>query len=129
SALFGIILSSGLSAQENYPVSFKTEAKKISATEYDIVFNVSIDEGWHIYSLIRNPDCDDPKKDLTCPNAAEITFNKSADYETVGKPTESKPIEEYDKVFEIKVLYFEHKATFKQRIKLKTDKTLKVTGA
>ena len=117
-----------LSAQEKYAVSFTTEAKKISDTEYDIIFKATIDEGWHMYSLIRNPDCDDPKKDLTCPNATEIIFPKSADYELVGKPTESKPIEEYDKVFEIKVLYFEHHATFKQRIKVKTDKTFKVSG-
>jgi thiol:disulfide interchange protein len=127
-ALFGIILSLGLSAQEKYPVSLKAEAKKISATEYDIVFKTTIDEGWHIYSLERNPDCDDPKKDLTCPNSTEILFNKSADYELVGKPTESKAIEEFDKVFEINVRYFAHEATFKQRIKLKTDKTLKVSG-
>ncbi|HXB42009.1 MAG TPA: thioredoxin family protein [Bacteroidia bacterium] len=117
-----------LLAQEKYAVSFTTEAKKISDTEYDIIFKATIDEGWHMYSLVRNPDCDDPKKDLTCPNATEIIFPKSSDYELVGKPTESKPIEEYDKVFEIKVLYFEHHAIFKQRIKLKTDKTFKVSG-
>jgi thiol:disulfide interchange protein len=127
-ALFGIILSLGLSAQEKYPVSLKVEAKKISATEYDIVFKTTIDEGWHIYSLDRNPDCDDPKKDLTCPNATEILVKKSADYELVGKPIESKGITEFDKVFEINVKYFEREATFTQRIKLKTDKTLKVSG-
>ncbi len=127
-ALFGVILSMGLFAQEKYPVSFTTEAKKISDTEYDIIIKARIDEGWHIYSLSRNPDCDDPKKDLTCPNATELLFKKSADYELVGKPTESKAIEEFDKVFEVKVIYFSHTATFKQRIKLKSDKTLNVSG-
>ncbi len=127
-SLFGIILSLGLFAQEQYPVSFTTEFKKISATEYDIVFKTTIENGWHMYSLVRNPDCDDTTKNLTCPNATEITFAKSAAYELVGKPIESKPIKEFDKVFEIDVLYFEHTATFTQRIKLKTDKTLKVSG-
>ena len=127
--LFGIILCGNLFAQEKYAVSFTTEAKKISDTEYDIIFKATIDEGWHMYSLVRNPDCDDTtKKDITCPNATEITFAKSPDYELVGKPTESKPIKEFDKVFEINVLYFEHNATFKQRIKLKTDKTVKISG-
>src|SRR4051812_44667103 len=92
-SLFGIILSLGLVAQEKYAVDFTTEVKKISATEYDIIFKATIEEGWHMYSLYRNPDCDDTtKKDVTCPNATEITFAKSADYELVGKPTESKPI-------------------------------------
>lgn len=125
--LFGIVLSLGVSAQD-YPVTFTTEAKKISSTEYDILIKATIEEGWHIYSLVRNPDCDDPKKDLTCPNATELKFKKSADYDVVGNPTESKPIKEFDKVFEIDVLYFEHTATFKQRIKLKTGKTVKVSG-
>ncbi len=127
-SLFGMVLSLGVFAQETYPVTLKTEAKKISATEYDIVFTTTIEDGWHIYSQERNPDCDDPKKDLTCPNATEITFNKSADYELVGKAKESKGVKEFDKVFEIDVLYFEHTATFTQRIKLKTEFTTKITG-
>ena len=117
-----------LFAQEN-PVTLSYESKKISDKEYDIIFKTNIDEGWHQYSLYRNPDCDDPKKDLTCPNSTEITFNKTTDYELVGKPTESKPIEEYDKVFEMKVFYFQHKATFKQRVRTKTNKTFKISGA
>jgi thiol:disulfide interchange protein len=107
-------------AQEKAPVSFKIESKKVSATEYDIVFNATIDEGWHVYSITQTADGG--------PNPTTITVNKSADYELVGKPKESKPIEEMDKVFDMKVQYFLHKATFTQRIKVKTDKTFKVSG-
>jgi thiol:disulfide interchange protein len=126
--VLNLVCASFLTAQEK-PVTLESaQAKKISATEYDIIIKTNIEEGWHQYSLYHNPDCDDPKKDLTCPNSTEITFKKSNDYELVGPPTESKPIEVFDKVFEIKVFYFEHHATFKQRIKLKTDKTVKVMG-
>ena len=107
-------------AQEKAPVSFKIEAKKVSATEYDIVFNATIDEGWHVYSITQTADGG--------PNPTVITLDKSADYELVGKTKESKPVEEDDKVFEMKVKYFLHKATFTQRIKVKTDKTFKVSG-
>ena len=62
------------------------------------------------------------------PRATYIEFGKSADYELVGKLTEGKPTEDYDKIFEMKVLFFSHTATFTQRIKLKTDKTLKISG-
>ena len=119
-ALFGVILSLGLFAQEKFPVTVKIETKKISATEYDIVFNATIDKGWHMYSLNQTTE-DGPRPTL-------FEFNKSVDYELVGRPTESKPVEEFDKVFEMKVLFFEHKATFTQRIKLKTDKTVKISG-
>ncbi len=113
-----------LNAQEK-PVTVKFESKKISDTEYDIIFKTTIADGWHQYSLKATPpeDCKDG-----CPFPTEIIFNKSAEYELVGKPTESKPIDEFDKVFEIKVHYFEHNATFTQRIKLKSNKTTKVSG-
>jgi len=118
--LLGGIFSAGLFAQEKFPVTIKVETKKISVTEYDIVFNAAIDEGWHLYSVNQTAD-DGPRPTL-------FEFDKSADYELVGKPSESKPIEEFDKVFEMKVLFFKHKATFTQRIKLKTDKTIKISG-
>lgn len=107
-------------AQDKDPVSFKIESKKVSATEYDIVFNATIDEGWHVYSITQTA--------AGGPNPTAIILNKSADYELVGKVKESKPIEEMDKVFDMKVHYFNHKATFTQRIKVKTDKSFKVSG-
>jgi thiol:disulfide interchange protein DsbD len=55
-------------------------------------------------------------------------FTKSADYDLVGKTTESKPIKEFDKVFEMNVQYFVKTATFTQRIKLKSDKKITIKG-
>ena len=39
-----------LQAQIQEPVKFKTELKKISDVEAEIIFTASIDEGWHVYS-------------------------------------------------------------------------------
>jgi thiol:disulfide interchange protein len=119
-ALFVIVLSNVKAfAQEPNPVKFKIESKKISATEYDIIFNATIEKNWHIYSINQTGDG---------PNPTRIELNKSADYEIVGKLKESKAIEEMDKVFDMQVAYFKTKATFTQRIKVKTDKTFAVTG-
>jgi len=107
-----------LKAQDN-PVHFKFATKKISDCEYDLQFIASIDEPWHIYSLTPVTDGPDP---------TVFTFKKSADYELVGKTTESKPVKEFDKVFEMNVQYFKHTATFTQRIKLKTDKKISIKG-
>ena len=107
-----------LTAQDN-PVHFKFSTKKISDCEYDLQFVASIDEPWHMYSLTPVTDG---------PNPTVFTFKKSADYELIGKTTESKPVKEFDKVFEMDVQYFKHTATFTQRIKLKTDKKISIKG-
>lgn len=118
SLLFLFIASSLLIAQES-PVHFKYATKKISSCEYDLQFIASIDDTWHVYSLT-------PVKDG--PNPTTFTFTPNADYELVGKPTESKPIKEFDKVFEMNVQYFVKTATFTQRIKLKSDKKITIKG-
>lgn len=107
-----------LKAQDN-PVHFKMSTKKISECEYDLQFTATIDEPWHMYSLTPVNDG---------PNPTVFTFTKSGDYELVGKTTESKPVKEFDKVFEMNVQYFKHTATFTQRVKLKTDKKITIKG-
>ena len=118
SLLLLFITSSLLIAQES-PVHFKFSTKKISDCEYDLQFTAAVDEPWHIYSL-------SPVKDG--PNPTVFMFTKSADYDLLGKTTESKPIKEFDKVFEMNVQYFVKTATFTQRIKLKSDKKITIKG-
>lgn len=114
-----IITTCSFVIAQDSPVHFKLSTKKISDCEYDLQFNASIDEPWHMYSLR-------PVKDG--PNPTVFMFTKSADYELVGKPTESKPVKEFDKVFEVNVEYFKNTATFTQRIKIKSDKNLTIKG-
>ncbi len=108
-----------IKAQDN-PVHIKLSTKKISDCEYDLQFSASIDEPWHMYSLVKVGN--------DGPNPTVFMFNASKDYELVGKTKESKSVKEYDKVFEMDVQYFKHSATFTQRIKLKTDKKIAIKG-
>jgi len=97
-------------AQIQDPVQFKTEWKKISDTEAQIVFTGVIDEGWHVYST-----------DLPEGGPISATFNtdKMEGIELDGKlMPEGKEIEAYDKVFEMQLRYFEGKATFIQKLKI-----------
>ena len=97
-------------AQIQDPVQFKTEWKKISDTEAQIVFTGVIDEGWHVYST-----------DLPEGGPISATFNtdKMEGIELDGKlMPEGKEIEAFDKVFEMKLRYFEEKATFVQNLKI-----------
>ena len=97
-------------AQIQDPVQFKTEWKAISDTEAQIVFTGVIDAGWHVYST-ELPDGG--------PISATFNTDKMEGIELVGKLTpEGKEIEAYDKIFEMKLRYFEGKAVFTQKVKI-----------
>ena len=106
-------------AQIQEPVKFKTELKTISATEAQIVFTGNIDAGWHVYST-----------DLPSGGPISATFNveKIQGAELMGKLTpQGKEIENFDKVFEMKLRYFENTATFVQKFKI-TDASYQIEG-
>ena len=106
-------------AQIQEPVKFKTELKNVSATEVEIVFTASIEQGWHVYST-----------DLGEGGPISATFNtdKLAGAQLDGKlrPV-GKEIASFDKLFEMDVRYFEHTAQFVQKLKL-TGGDYQVTG-
>ena len=106
-------------AQIQEPVKFKTELKNVSATEVEIVFTASIEQGWHVYST-----------DLGDSGPISATFNtdKLTGAQLDGKlrPV-GKEIASFDKLFEMDVRYFEHTAQFVQKLKL-TGGDYQVTG-
>ena len=106
-------------AQIQEPVKFKTELKNVSATEVEIVFTASIEQGWHVYST-----------DLGEGGPISATFNtdKLTGAQLDGKlrPV-GKEIASFDKLFEMDVRYFEHTAQFVQKLKL-TGGDYQVTG-
>lgn len=113
-----VFITSTLFAQD-LPVKWKFTTKKISDCEYDLLFNASIDDTWHMYSLKVVDDG---------PLPTVITFKKTDGIELVGKVTQGKPVVEFDKMFDATVEFYKHTATFKQRIKIKTDKKIVISG-
>ena len=88
-------------------------------TEAQIVFTGNIDAGWHVYST-----------DLPSGGPISATFNveKIQGAELMGKLTpQGKEIENFDKVFEMKLRYFENTATFVQKFKI-TDASYQIEG-
>jgi len=74
------------------------------------VFTAAIDKGWHVYST-----------DLGDGGPISATFNveKKSGVELVGKlKPVGKEIATFDKLFEMKVRYFENTAKFVQKVKL-----------
>lgn len=116
-AVFGVLSAT---AQILKPVKWKFSNKKLNDCEYELIFTGTIDEHWHVYSLEKIGE--------DGPNPTQFMFDKSKDYELIGKPIEGKPVKIYDKVFEMDVAYFEKTVVFKQKVKLLTDKPVVIQG-
>jgi thiol:disulfide interchange protein DsbD len=101
------------------PVKWTTETKKISESEYDLIIIATIEPNYHLYSQ-KVPD-DGPLPTV-------FIFEKSNNYELIGNTTEEKGHTVYDTVFKLNVKYFDTKATFRQRIKVKNSSSFKIIG-
>lgn len=102
------------SAQIQEPVKFKTELKKISETEAQLVFTASIDAGWHLYSTDLGEGG---------PTSATIGIDRISGAKLVGKLTpQGNEIEKYDNLFSMNVRYFENKGVFVQNVEFTSDK-------
>ena len=105
-----LLFAVAVQAQIQDPVKFNSELKILAADEAEVVFTAAIDKGWHVYST-----------DLGDGGALSATFNveKIFGAEVVGKlKPVGKEISTFDKLFEMKVRYFENTAQFVQKLKL-----------
>ena len=96
-------------AQMLNPVKFSTQLKTNGTAEAEIVFSGKIDAGWHVYSTNLGSDG---------PISATFNVTKLDGVELVGKLTpRGKEIAQYDKLFEMKLRYFEGSVQFVQKVK------------
>ena len=99
-----------LQAQIKDSVKFKTEFNTLSDTEAEIVFTAAIDKGWHVYSTELGDGG---------PISATFNVDKTSGIELLGKlKPVGKEVATFDKLFEMKVRYFENTAKFIQKVKL-----------
>ena len=105
-----LLFAVAVQAQIQAPVKFNSELKILAADEAEVVFTAAINKGWHVYST-----------DLGDGGPISATFNveKISGAEVVGKlKPVGKEISTFDKLFEMKVRYFENTAQFVQKLKL-----------
>lgn len=108
--IFLLLFTLFTQAQIHEPIQFNSELKTLSAGEAEVIFTGTIEEGWHVYST-----------DLGDGGPISATFNidKLSGAELAGKlKPVGKEISSFDKLFEMKVRYFEHKVQFVQKLKL-----------
>lgn len=95
---------------------FKT--KKINDSISELQLKVKLGDGWHIYSQYT--------KGTELPIVFE--FEKSNDYQRIGKVIEPKAIAEYDKYAKDTTKHFGGTVLFRQKIKVRSEKDFKVKG-
>lgn len=93
------------------PVKWTTAVEKISEKEYLLKAEATIQAGWHLYGQYIEEGG---------PSPTAFTFKKK-NFELLGKTTEGKGHEVVDKIFDMKIKYFEGKALFTQKIKFNSD--------
>ncbi len=107
-------------AQIIEPVKWETSVEKISDTEAVLIATASIEDKWHLYSQTV------PEGG---PIATTFSFEGSKNYLKKGNTKEEEGHVVDDPIFDMKIKYFSNKASFKQRIKLKTQDVFKIKGA
>lgn len=108
-SLLAVIFSISVRGQMMDPVHFTSQLKMLDNGEAEIIFNATVDPGWHVYST-----------DLGNDGPISATFNavKMDGVETVGKlKPRGNVVKQFDKMFDMELRFFEHKATFVQKIR------------
>ncbi len=108
-SLLAVILSISVWGQMIDPVHFTSQLRMLEGDEAEILFSATIDDGWHVYST-----------DLGNDGPISATFNtvKMEGVETVGKlKPRGNVTKQFDKMFDMELRFFEHKATFVQKIR------------
>ena len=99
-----------VNAQIVKPVKWSTKVEKLSDSEFNLVMEGKIDEGWHVYSQFTPANG---------PLPAEFEFKESkGNYELVGKVKESPYKKQYNDIFEVDEYFFEKKVIFIQKVKI-----------
>ncbi|WP_278022540.1 protein-disulfide reductase DsbD family protein [Flavobacterium ginsengisoli] len=110
---FLLLISFSMFGQMYNPVKWTTTVEKISDKEYILKAQAKIQSGWHLYGQYIEEGG---------PSPTAFTFkNQPKKIELIGKTTEDKGHETVDKIFDMKIKYFEDKALFTQKIKFISD--------
>ncbi len=108
---FLIVLFLSFTSVAQDPVKWSATYKSISDTEGEIHITAAIDKGWHTYSQKETADG---------PIPTSFTFEESKNYTKVDSTTESEAHEALVPAFGASVLMFSEKASFVQKVKLKS---------
>lgn len=100
------------------PCHWTYKVEQSSPAEATLISIAKLDSGWHLYSQ-HIPAKGAPTK---------FMYDSLINYTLVGDTEEGKPNKEYNPYLEMEVLYFEHEAVFKQKIKVLSKEDFAING-
>ena len=108
---FFIFIVSHLTFSQN-PVKFETTVKKVSDSNFQLITNATIEEGWRLYS-----------QNLLDGGAipTEFVYEENNSYILLGPTIESESITKFDPIFSLDQTYFESFSTFSQDIQIEKN--------
>ena len=119
-ALFLVILPVILQAQIFNPASWEIKLSKTDTAEPEILFTVTLDDGWHLYDM-NLPDGG--------PVSTSFTFEELQGTELVGEPISSvAPTTVYDDLFSMDLRWYYGTVTFTQKLKVTDPTKFKIEG-
>jgi len=120
-SLFILMMALTTMGQVVDPVEWTYQVEKGENQTATLVFKADIEPNWHLYS--QNFEAGGPIR-------TNFHFDETSHYQLVGETLEHpEPDEEYDETFGMDVKWFSDQATFRQEIKLQTQKAFKISGS
>lgn len=118
-SFFSVAAFSGNAQSVIDPTTWTYEAKRISNTEFDLIFHAELEEGWHIFSQKPGDEYLIPPK---------FNFVSAKNYKLTGAVNElGTLLEEKLEIAEKPIRYYERSVDFVQRIVVRGD-IKKVSG-
>src|ERR1700722_15985360 len=112
-ALLLLLSINSFAQQQERPILWTGKVEQTKPDSAILVFTANIEKAWHTYSQFT-PDGG--------PIATAITYPKSNSFVLVGKTSEPKPDEAFDKDFGVKVMTLQGTPEFRQKIAVKKKK-------
>ncbi len=117
--ILATFISSSVWAQVIEPIKWSFEHRQ-DGKEAELVFTAAMDKGWHLYDTYL------PEGG---PIATEFVFDNPELFELVGElHKDPEPVEKFDNIFMLNLRFFSDVAVFTQKIRLKTDEPVVISG-
>ncbi len=101
------------------PIKWSFDSRK-QGNEVELIFTADIEENWHLYDTYL------PEGG---PIATQVVYEDSTLFEFIGDlQKEPQPVEKYDDIFMMNLRFFSDEATLTQKIRLKSDDPVEISG-
>ncbi|SHE77078.1 Thiol:disulfide interchange protein DsbD [Mariniphaga anaerophila] len=101
------------------PIKWTFDSRQ-DGRDVELIFEAAIEENWHLYDTYL------PEGG---PIATQLVFEDSTLFDFAGDLTKNpQPVEKFDNTFQMNLRFFSNEATLTQKIRLKSDEPVEISG-